>query len=86
MYHGRDRTMCPHALGWKAGRAKVFSLQTGGVTSEGQLPSDLRQCWRSMFVDEIEMPVMTDEPWVTADNYLQNANGLDEVEFEVELK
>jgi len=37
-----------------------------------------------MFVDEIEDPVITDDPWMTADNYLQNGNGLDDVAFRID--
>lgn len=82
-YHGRERILCPHALGWKNGRAQVLSFQAAGSTSDGPLPPDPRQCWRLMFVDEIETPVITDGPWLTADNYLQNSHGLDAVEVEI---
>jgi len=37
-----------------------------------------------MFVDEIENPVVTDEPWMTADNYLETGNGLDDIVFRIE--
>jgi len=83
-YHGQERLLCPHALGWKNGRQKVFSLKAGGTTSQGPLPADPRHCWRSMFVDEIENPVVTDEPWMTADNYLETGNGLDDIVFRIE--
>ena len=36
-----------------------------------------------MFVDEIENPVLTDGPWLTADNYLQNSHGFDDVALEI---
>jgi hypothetical protein len=83
VYHGEARIICPHALGWKAGRAKLLAYQTAGTTSRGGLPADPRQRWRSMFVDEIEHPVITDEPWQTADNYTPTSNGIDHLEIDV---
>jgi hypothetical protein len=83
-YHGARRILCPHVLGWKNGRPKVLAYQVGGTTTRGTLPADPRQCWRSMYVDEIEDPVITDDPWETADNYRRNFNGIDHVEVEID--
>lgn len=80
-YHGVERLLCPHALGWKRGRAKLLAYQTAGKTSHGQLPAEPQQRWRSMFVDEIEDAVLTDDPWQTADNYSLSTNALDRVEI-----
>ncbi len=70
-YHGRQRLICPHALGWKDGRPMVLGYQTGGQTSTGALPSDPRKHWRCMFVDEVDQVVTAGPPstWATADNY-----------------
>jgi len=70
-YHGRQRLICPHALGWKRGRPIVLGYQTGGQTSTGGLPADPRKRWRCMFVDEIDHVITADPtgPWGTADNY-----------------
>jgi len=70
-YHGRIRLICPHALGWKAGRSLLLGYQTGGQTSTGTLPSDPRQRWRCLFVDEIDQVLAAGpaSPWGTADNY-----------------
>jgi hypothetical protein len=62
-YHGAERILCPHALGWTKGRPKVLAYQVGGTTSRGTLPTDPRQRWRSMFLDEIEAPIITDGRW-----------------------
>ncbi len=83
-YHGKERLLCPHALGWKNGRATVLSYQAGGATSEGPLPSNPAQRWRSMFVDEIDDAEITDEAWMTADNYSHDSNCLDHVELLVQ--
>jgi hypothetical protein len=69
-YHGRQRIICPHALGQHNGRAIVLGYQTGGHTSTGTLPADPRQRWRCMFIDEIDHITADDtSPWGTADNY-----------------
>ncbi|MDQ6784681.1 MAG: hypothetical protein M3063_14845 [Actinomycetota bacterium] len=69
-YHGRQRLICPHALGWHNHRAIVLGYQVGGQTTTGTLDPDPRKRWRCMFVDEIEL-VTTDNtiPWQTPDNY-----------------
>lgn len=76
-YHGHDRILCPHALGWKNGRAKVISFQSGGTTRHGPLPANRDDRWRCMFVDEVEDPVMVDGEWETADNHTRPSNCLD---------
>ena|ERR1700730_4583149 len=83
-YQGHDRVLCPHALGWKNGRPKVMAYQAGGTTSHGRLPDDPRQRWRSLFVDEIEDPVLNDGPWQSAPNYSSSANGIDDVEIAID--
>jgi hypothetical protein len=69
-YHGHLRVLCPHALGWKNGRAMLLGYQSGGWTSTGRLDPDPRKRWRCLFVDEVEKVVT--EPgtsWESADNY-----------------
>ena len=77
-YHGQDRILCPHAIGWKNGRLRVLSYQ---VAAPGTKPRpDPAQCWRCMFLDEIEAAVITDGPWQSASNYSPNsANGIDDI-------
>jgi hypothetical protein len=82
-YHGQERIICPHALGWKNGRPKVLSYQSGGTTSQGQLSADPRQRWRSMFVDEIEDPMITDHDWQTAANFSLDSNCIDTLDIAV---
>ncbi|MCA1681650.1 MAG: WYL domain-containing protein [Actinobacteria bacterium] len=68
-YHGRLRTVCPHALGWKNGKAMLLAYQIGGQT--GSLSADPRQRWRNLFVHEIDHVDAADPSsrWETADNY-----------------
>lgn len=68
-YHGHERVVCPHILGWARGRAEVLVYQAAGTTSAGVLPTDTSQRWRTMFVDEIEDPVVIEGGWQSAPNY-----------------
>jgi len=70
-YHGKQRLICPHALGWKNGKPMLLGYQTGGYTTTGTLPTDPRHRWRCMYVNEIDQ-IDTADPastWATADNY-----------------
>jgi hypothetical protein len=86
-YHGRQRLLCPHALGWKNHRPLLLGYQVGGQTSTGILPVDPRKRWRCMFIDEIDR--VTDAalttPWQTADNYNHDRpfNAIDHVTIAV---
>jgi hypothetical protein len=69
-YHGHERVLCPHALGWKNGRPMLLGYQAGGWTSSGSLDPDPTKRWRCLFVDEVAKVVA--EPggaWESADNY-----------------
>jgi hypothetical protein len=70
-YHGRHRLVCPHALGWKAGKAMLLAYQTGGQTSSGTLPPDPRQRWRCLYLDQIDQvqPADPASAWHTGENY-----------------
>ncbi|MGH9009911.1 MAG: hypothetical protein ACRDYF_08720 [Acidimicrobiia bacterium] len=84
-YHGNERVLCPHVLGWKNGRPKVLAYQAGGTTSQGALPDDPQQRWRSMFIDEVEDAIIAEGPWAweTADNYSQTSNCIDDLEIAI---
>lgn len=78
-YHGRPRILCPHALGWKHGRAKVLSYQPPSPTS----PAD-PHAWRSMFIDEIEDLTLTHHPWQTAHNFSLHTNCFDHLTIAID--
>jgi hypothetical protein len=84
-YHGHDRLLCPHLLGWKNSRAKVLCYQSSTTTSESTLNSDPQKRWRLMFVDELECAVITDDEWQTATNYRPASTGIDIIELAVRL-
>lgn len=73
-YHGHLRVLCPHALGWKNGRAKALVYQSAII---GPPSTRDPRGWRSLFVDEIYDAVISDDQWRTADNYTPRTNGID---------
>lgn len=68
-YHGHERVICPHVLGYSNRRAKLLALQCAGTTSSGPLPRSVSSRWRAMFVDEIERPAIVEGAFESADNY-----------------
>lgn len=82
-YHGHQRLLCPHAMGWHHGRPKVLAYQADGTTSQGTLTPVPQHRWRSMFVDEIQDAVITDQPWQTADNYSSAITGISDFRLDV---
>ncbi|MGH3976116.1 MAG: WYL domain-containing protein [Pseudonocardiaceae bacterium] len=69
-YHGRQRSVCPHALGWKNDKAMLLAYQSAGQ-AQGDLPAEPRQGWRNLFVDDISDITLADAatPWESAPNY-----------------
>lgn len=77
-YHGQDRILCPHAIGWKNGRLRVLGYQVAVTASSRPSPDEPTQRWRCLFLDEIEAPVITDGRWESAPNYSPtSSNGID---------
>lgn len=70
-YHGLERVVCPHALGWKNARPMLLGYQVGGQTSHGALDADPNRRWRLMFIDEIDGVDIDCTPasWATGANY-----------------
>lgn len=72
-YHDRLRIICPHVLGWKNGRAKTLVYQTAILGPHNHDPRG----WRSLFIDEIQQAILSDDPWTTAHNYNPHTTGID---------
>jgi len=79
-YHGHERVLCPHALGWRGRRAKVLAYQAAGTTSTGELPAAAHLRWRSMFVEELEGPAIVEARREGTGNYSGAPIGMDVVE------
>jgi len=86
-YHGRQRTVCPHALGWKNDKAMLLAYQAAGQAPAGAPTPGPRQGWRNLFVDEICDVAIADpaDAWETADNYDASHpfNSIDELSIAV---
>lgn len=70
-YHGRQRLVCPHALGWKANRPMLLAYQTDGQTRPGTLPPNPHHGWRCFYIDHIDNlhTAGPDTTWISADTY-----------------
>ncbi len=70
-YHGRQHTVCPHALGWKNDKAMLLAYQSAVQAPAGALPPGPRQGWRNLLVDDIYDVTLADPAtaWESADNY-----------------
>jgi hypothetical protein len=73
-YHDHLRILCPHALGWKNGRAKALVYQTAIIEPP---PTHDPHGWRSLFIDDIHEATITDDHWHTAGNYTPHTTGID---------
>jgi len=73
-YHGHQRLICPHALGWKKDRPIMLGYQTGGHSTSGSLQPDPTKRWRCFYIDHIDdvTPADHTSQWATADNYNPN--------------
>ena len=70
-YHGRQRLVSPHALGWKDHRPMLLAYQTPAPVDTAAAPTNARPGWRCMYIDEIDS-IDTAEPasaWATAGSY-----------------
>jgi hypothetical protein len=69
-YHGRQRVISPHALGWKNNRALLLAYQPAGHTTT-TLPGQPHPGWRCMYLDEIEHVAAANpaRKWATTDTY-----------------
>jgi len=79
-YHGSERIVSPHALGWKADRPLLLAYQATAGSSSGT-------GWRNFFVDELDLvaPADRDERWRSGAGYnpAHPFASIDEVAFAV---
>lgn len=80
LYQDRLREVCPHTLGYRAGREKVLTFQFAGDSSRGLPPGGE---WRCMFVDQITVLETKDGEWHSADSHLRPQTCVEEIDLEV---
>jgi hypothetical protein len=70
-YHGRQRLICPHALGWKDGRPMLLAYQNPEPADTTTAPTDSQPGWRCMYIDEIDNTDTAGpaSAWTTASSY-----------------
>lgn len=79
-YHGHQRIVCPHVIGWKNGQLVILVYQCAGTTSGGELPPDPHHRWRSLRLDDIaEVEPAPETPWQTANNYTTKSILMDSI-------
>lgn len=83
-YDGHHREMCPHVLGYKAGKEQALFCQFGGTSSsQGQINPNNAQ-WRCIPVEELSNVEIVDGEWHTLDTKHQRRTScVDEVVIEV---
>lgn len=85
IYQGRQRELCPHILGYKKGRMRLFAYQFSGESKSGlSYPAGSMRNWRCMFVDELENVRTRSGKWYTPPNYSSSTQHcIDEIDVEV---
>ena len=85
-YNGRERIVCPHAIGTKGNSSKwhVMCYQFAGASSSGLGPNGSADNWRCMALDELSNILSSDGVWHTADSHSRKNTCIDRVEVEVD--
>jgi hypothetical protein len=62
-YKGLQREMCPHAIGWKNGKAHCLFYQFGGESRSGKIIPGSDKNWRCIPVDGLSIISVRDGEW-----------------------
>jgi hypothetical protein len=69
-YHGFNRVMCPHVIGWnKRGEEQALFYQFAGQSSSGLAPPGSGQNWRCIPLAGLSGVQISDGDWQTAPNH-----------------
>ena len=81
VYHGKQRELCPHVLGWKADREHALFFQIGGDSAKG-LASD--GAWRCLNLDELSEVEIVEGEFRTGPGYYDNPQKcVDRIEIQI---
>jgi hypothetical protein len=69
MYHGLERWMCPHVLGYKGDELHCLFYQFDGDSERGLSYDGSPSNWRCMPVDDLQEVDVLDGDWHTASSY-----------------
>ena len=85
MYHGYQRLLCPHRLGWnRRGQPRVLCYQYGGESERGLEPVGSSANWRCMAVDDLSGVELLEGAWRTAPNHSRPQTCVAEVDVDAE--
>lgn len=79
-YHGLQREVCPHTLGYTNGREQALTFQFAGKSSSGLPPGGE---WRCMKLSEVKSAVLRDGPWHTAPDHSRPQTCVKQIDVEV---
>jgi hypothetical protein len=78
---GKQRRVCPHALGFKDGSPRLLAFQYEGTSISGLAPGGQ---WRAFFVHDIEAASLIDGSWHSGPSFIAKAEAcLDRIEYRV---
>jgi len=84
-YHGYQRLLCPHRLGWnQQGRARVLCYQFGGGSQSGLKPAGSPANWRCIAVENLQHVELLEGPWCSAPNHSRPQTCIAEVDVDAE--
>ncbi len=80
MYQGYERIMCPHVIGYKAGRLNALFFQFAGGSKSGLPPGGQ---WRCVHIDELSHVTAAPGEWHTGPSHTQPQSCVDQIIAEV---
>ena len=83
IYQGRERVMCPHALGTKGERFRAMFYQFDGYSSSGLAREGSPDNWRCMDLDQLSDASSEPGRWRTGENHSKKQTCVDRVLVEV---
>ena len=86
VYDGLPRLLCPHVLGRKSGRLRVFCYQFGGNSSSGlAVASEAMGGWRCLAVEKLSQVEWCADAWHT-ESRASRQTCIDEVDFDADAQ
>ena len=81
VYHGKQRELCPHVLGWKVERERALLFQVGGDSAKGL---DAIGSWRCLNLDELSEVDIYEGEFRTGPGYYDNPQKcVDKIEAQI---
>ena len=86
VYDGLPRLLCPHVLGRKSGRLRVFCYQFGGNSNSGlAVASEAMGGWRCLAVEKLSLVELRADAWHTEPR-APRQTCIDEIDFDADAQ